>query len=83
MTHKEAIKSVLVGFPADMITDDDFANMMLDYLDARGLVMVSKEPTDEMHNAARDWSDKKYGKPIGIDASDGCYRTMISAALKE
>lgn len=45
-----------------------------------GWVMVPREPTEAMHDAARDWSAKKYGKPIGLDASDGCYRAMIAAA---
>lgn len=43
-------------------------------------VMVPKEPTEAMHDAARDWSAKKFGKPIGMDASLGCYRAMLSAA---
>src|SRR5690606_16778235 len=45
-----------------------------------GWVLVPKDPTEEMHDAARDWSAKKYGKPIGTDASDGCYRAMLAAA---
>lgn len=46
----------------------------------KGWVAVPKEPTEEMHNAARDWSLKKYGQGIGIDASDGVYKAMLSAA---
>lgn len=33
-----------------------------------------------MRDAARDWSLKKYGQGIGIDASDGCYRAMVAAS---
>ncbi|WP_445505033.1 hypothetical protein [Microvirga sp. G4-2] len=44
------------------------------------MVMVPREPTEEMQNAARDWSYKKYGKPIGGEASRECYRAMIAAA---
>jgi hypothetical protein len=44
-----------------------------------GFVLVPLEPTEAMHNAARDWSYAKYGKPIGLDASEGCYRAMIEA----
>lgn len=44
------------------------------------LVAVPREPTEAMHNAARDWSAAKYGKPIGIDASAGCWRAMLAAA---
>ena len=41
------------------------------------------EPSEGMHNAARDWSLHKYGKAIGSDASDGCYRAMLTAHKKE
>lgn len=33
-----------------------------------------------MHNAARDWSLRKYGQGIGKEASDGCYRAMLAAS---
>lgn len=46
---------------------------------AEDLVLVPREPTTEMLIAARDWSDDKYGKPIGNDAARACYRVMISA----
>lgn len=48
-------------------------------LNAGGYVIVPKEPTEAMHDAARDWSDKKYGKPIGLDGSTGCYKAMLYA----
>lgn len=47
---------------------------------AEGWQLVPKEPTNEMHNAARDWAVKKYGLGIGHDGSDGCYRAMLAAA---
>ena len=37
-------------------------------------------PTEAMLNAARDWSYKKYGKPIGNDAAIGCWQAMHDAA---
>lgn len=37
------------------------------------------EPTREMLIAARDWSYKKYGKPIGDDAAIGCWKAMYAA----
>lgn len=64
-------------------TTDAMESAIQAYLEAVGGVVVPKEPTDAMHNAARDWSNRKYGKPIGIDASDGCYRAMITAAQEE
>lgn len=45
-----------------------------------GWQLVPKEPTQEMHNAARDWSVAKYGIGVGIDGSDGCYRAMLAGA---
>lgn len=49
-------------------------------IESAGFKIVPAEPTQTMHEAARDWSAKKYGKPIGSDASDGCYRAMLSAS---
>jgi len=46
------------------------------------LVMVEREPTEAMLNAARDWSIAKYGIGIGNDAAVGCWRAMIAAALQ-
>jgi hypothetical protein len=37
-------------------------------------------PTEEMLNAARDWSREKYGKPIGNEAAIGCWKAMQAAA---
>lgn len=48
--------------------------------DVSGWQLVPTEPTDEMHNAARDWAVRKYGLGIGRDGSDGCYRAMLAAA---
>lgn len=47
-----------------------------------GFQLVPDEPTGEMHLAARDWSVKLYGKAIGLDASHGCYKAMLSAVPK-
>jgi hypothetical protein len=53
------------------------------YLTAAEMAIAAlREPTEEMHHAARDWSREKYGKPIGSEASDGCWKSMIDAALK-
>lgn len=45
-----------------------------------GWRLVPVEPTETMHDAARDWSHAKYGKPIGTDASAGCWAAMLAAA---
>jgi hypothetical protein len=38
------------------------------------------EPTQEMLDAARDWSREKYGKPIGSADATGCWKAMAAAA---
>jgi hypothetical protein len=38
------------------------------------------QPTEAMLNAARDWSRKKYGTPIGDDAATGCWLAMHAAS---
>jgi hypothetical protein len=43
--------------------------------------MPTREPTDAMLTAARDWSYAKYGQPIGNDAATGCWQAMFDAAL--
>lgn len=43
---------------------------------------VPNDPTEEMLVAARDWSHRKYGKPIGNDAATGCWQAMLAAAPK-
>lgn len=43
---------------------------------------VTDNPTEEMLIAARDWSYRKYGKPIGNDAAIGCWQAMLAAATK-
>lgn len=42
--------------------------------------VVPMEPTEAMLDAARDWSTKKYGKPIGNDAARGCWAAMLAVA---
>jgi hypothetical protein len=48
--------------------------------DAIAAITAMREPTDGMLVAARDWSYKKYGQPIGNDAAIGCFSSMIDAA---
>jgi hypothetical protein len=45
-----------------------------------GWQLVPKVPTDEMLNAVRDWSVKKYGIGVGNDGAIGCYAAMLAAA---
>lgn len=42
-----------------------------------------REPDEGMLAAARDWSARKYGKPIGNDAAIGCLQTMLDAITTE
>ncbi len=45
------------------------------------MMLVPREPTKEMLNAARDWSIKKYGRGIGNDSAIGCWNVMYQAWL--
>lgn len=56
------------------------ADTIIKELADAGYVIVKKEPTEAMLNAARDWSANKYGKPVGNDDATGCYRSMIAAS---
>lgn len=40
-----------------------------------------RDPTGAMLDAARDWSYRTYGKPIGNDAAVGCWQAMLSALI--
>jgi len=50
---------------------------------ARAAIHAMREPTVEMVEAARRWSDKRYGKPIDPDGAAECWRAMIDIALAE
>ena len=50
--------------------------------DLSGVRLVSLEPTEDQHEAARDWAYEEYGKPIGKADAAGLYKAMITAALK-
>jgi hypothetical protein len=59
------------------------ARAVLRALSEAGYAVAPEEPTEAMHDAARDWSIKKYGAAIGIDASQGCYRAMLQTAKED
>lgn len=42
-----------------------------------------REPDEAMRNAARDWSNEKYGKPVGRDGTDGCWTAQIDAIASD
>lgn len=44
------------------------------------ILAEAERPSEGMLIAARDWSQSKYGKPIGNDAAIGCFGAMIRAA---
>lgn len=43
-------------------------------------VAVPAVATEAMLIAARDWSTKKYGIPIGNEAAQGCWAAMLAAS---
>jgi hypothetical protein len=50
---------------------------------ARRGASIPDEPTEAMLKGARDWSVKKYGMGVGNDGASGCWKAMLSIALKE
>lgn len=48
-------------------------------LRASGYEIVLKDPDENMLNAARDWSVDKYGRGVGNDGAEGCYKAMLNA----
>lgn len=44
---------------------------------------LPREPTQAMLDAARDWSAREYGKPIGHDAAARCWRVMWDAGTSK
>lgn len=70
-------------FPSEPYpVSDEQIKLALKAAEAAGYVLVSVEATEAMNDAAREWSRTKYGKPIGSDASNGCYDCMIAARPK-
>lgn len=77
----EAMRQAFVASSVDnssCAVDDILATLAA--AEAKGWKLVPIEATEAQHDAAREWSRHKYGKPIGFDASKGCWAAMISAA---
>ena len=83
------LNAIINGHNPDV--DTSINNMVWDRLDKlacdvellahrRASQAAPARPTEAMLNAARDWSDAKYGKPIGNDAAIGCWNAMLAAA---
>lgn len=49
--------------------------------DYRATIAALRTPTEAMLIAAREWSRRKYGQPIGSADATGCWQAMIDAAL--
>ena len=56
------------------------AKAIIKALEEAGFAIVPVEPTENQLNAARDWSIKKYGRGVGNDGAEGCYKAMLEAA---
>ena len=46
---------------------------------AAEVIATMREPTEAQLIAARDWSLRRYGRPIGNDAAKGCWQAMLDA----
>lgn len=75
---REVIAALLVR-EVGLLNEDSLADDIIAALSVAGMVVVPREPTEAMNNAARDWSLYKYGKAIGREASEQCYRVMLGA----
>lgn len=74
----EPESSMGMGFGSTFSVSEDKLRALFD-----GKVLVPVEPTREMLEAARDWSYKKYDKPIGNDAAQGCWKAMLAASQEK
>lgn len=50
-------------------------------LGVEAAIKAMREPTEDMLNAARDWSIKKNGMAVGNDQATGCWQAMLDAAF--
>jgi len=77
MTHKEALHAACDVHDAsqDMCGLDGMEAAIRAYLEARGLVMVPREPTEEMLSAV--WSIRQSN---GLRVASVCYDAMLAAA---
>ena len=65
--------------PSDAL-EDRITKRIIRAIDAAGFAIVPKECTTEMLESVRDWSYKKYGKPVGNDGARGCHAALLAAA---
>ena len=86
----EAVEAMAAKLPRYSSSHDGFGepdlqsataalDALLALLAERGFAVAPVVATEKMHDKARDWSDDKYGRPIGLDASKGCYTAMLAA----
>jgi hypothetical protein len=75
------VKEIMKGFALKF--SDQTSTEMIVALERAGFVIVPKIPTPSMLTAARDWSQSKYGKPVGNDGATGCWNAMIDAFAGE
>lgn len=76
----------VAGVPPDVKTPDGTMfvtwkgtmRIAIKALRASGYEIVLKEPDEKMLNAARDWSVDKYGRGVGNDGAEGCYKAMLN-----
>jgi hypothetical protein len=76
---RDAVRKAVFGPLGGYEDASNAIRAALSSLEESGWVLVPKEATGEMHDAAREWSRVEYGKPIGTDASTGCYTAMLDA----
>ncbi|MDX2318312.1 MAG: hypothetical protein QNK44_07905 [Hyphomicrobiaceae bacterium] len=72
-----------LGEPLKGALGNRAAKAIHEALDYAGYVIVPKEPTEAMLIAARDWSLAKYGRGVGNDGADGCWKAMTAATQND
>lgn len=77
-------KSELWAFLSNVVeVGDEWQHGLHESLIPKGYAIAPIEPTDEMQNAARDWSVATLGHAVGGSGSRGCYQAMIEASPKQ
>jgi hypothetical protein len=80
MNHKEAIGAAIDAFTRDykIPLPIQIQKAVEAYLAARDCVLMPRELDEGMLAVSRDWSQRKYGKPIGNDAAIGHWAALIA-----
>lgn len=83
MSKREALAQIIAAHDAEWVGQGGREPHSDHYATLDAILAELREPDEGMLVAARDWSDRKYGKPIGNDAATGCLQAMLDAITTE